>query len=66
MESQVVSRSLIDITELSRRLTVAKGTLYNWVCLRRIPFVKVGTCLRFEYETVFATLRRITAREQQP
>jgi hypothetical protein len=34
--------SLIDINELSRRLSIAKGTLYNWVYLRRIPFVKAG------------------------
>jgi len=31
--------TLIDINELSRRLSIAKGTLYNWVYLRRIPFV---------------------------
>ena len=33
---------LIDINELSSRLNIAKGTLYNWVYLRRIPFVKMG------------------------
>ena len=39
---------LIDINELSRRLNIAKGTLYNWVYLRRIPFVKLGRALRFD------------------
>ena len=33
---------LIDINELSRRLSIPKGTLYNWVYLRRIPFIKAG------------------------
>jgi hypothetical protein len=28
--------TLVDINELSRRLSVPKGTLYNWVYLRRI------------------------------
>lgn len=42
------SRALIDIDELSLRLKIAKGTLYNWVYLRRIPFVKVGRALRFD------------------
>jgi excisionase family DNA binding protein len=41
-------RALMDIDELSLRLKIAKGTLYNWVYLRRIPFVKVGGALRFD------------------
>jgi len=39
---------LIDINELSLRLNIAKGTLYNWVYLRRIPYVKLGRSLRFD------------------
>ena len=49
--------TLIDINELSRRLSIAKGTLYNWVYQRRIPFVKAGRCLRFDPEEVFQSLR---------
>jgi excisionase family DNA binding protein len=41
-------RALMHIDELSLRLKIAKGTLYNWVYLRRIPFVKVGRALRFD------------------
>lgn len=50
--------TLIGIDELSRRLSVAKGTLYNWVYLGRIPFVKAGRCLRFDYQRVLETLRQ--------
>ena len=57
------SHTLIDINELSRRLSIAKGTLYNWVYLRRIPFIKAGRCLRFDYDAVFQTLRQITMNE---
>lgn len=39
--------SLIDVNELSTRLKIAKGTIYNWCYLRRIPYQKVGRCLRF-------------------
>ena len=49
---------LIDINELSRRLSVARGTLYNWVYLRRIPFVKAGRCVRFDYDQVLETLHQ--------
>ncbi len=51
-----IPTTLIDIKELSRRLSVAKGTLYNGVYLRRIPFVKAGRCLRFDYQQVLETL----------
>ena len=50
---------LIGIDELSRRLSIAKGTLYNWVYLRRIPFVKAGRCLRFDYSAVFQALKHV-------
>ena len=48
---------LIDINELSSRLNIAKGTLYNWVYLRRIPFVKLGRSLRFDTEEIDRIVR---------
>ena len=50
--------TLIDINELARRLSIAKGTLYNWVYLRRIPFVKAGRCVRFDYQKVLEALHQ--------
>jgi excisionase family DNA binding protein len=50
-------KSLVDINQLSAILSIAKGTLYQWVYLRRIPFIKAGRCLRFDAEEVIATLR---------
>ena len=47
---------LIDINELSRRLSIPKGTLYNWVYLRRIPFIKAGRSLRFDAQEVIQSL----------
>lgn len=49
-------KTLIDINELSRRLSIPKGTLYNWVYLRRIPFIKAGRSLRFDPTDVFHSL----------
>jgi hypothetical protein len=48
--------ALVDINELSRRLSIAKGTLYNWVYLRQIPFIKAGPSLRFDPEEVIRSL----------
>ena len=50
-------KTLVNINELSDILSIAKGTLYQWVYLRRIPFIKAGRCLRFDAEDVIASLR---------
>lgn len=47
---------LVDINELSRLLSIPKGTLYNWVYLRRIPFIKAGRSLRFDVLEVIHSL----------
>jgi excisionase family DNA binding protein len=39
---------LITVQEAAKFLAVSISTLYGWVYLRRIPFVKVGRALRFE------------------
>lgn len=54
---------LIDIDELSERLRIAKGTLYNWVYLRRIPFVKLGRALRFDPKEIERILHQSTTLE---
>ena len=45
-------QDLIDINELSRRISIPKGTIYNWVYLKRIPFVKAGRSLRLDPDEV--------------
>ncbi len=50
------TQHLIDIDELSRRLSIPKGTLYNWVYLKRIPFIKAGRSLRFDPDEVIRSL----------
>ena len=47
---------LVDINELSRRISTPKGTLYNLVYLRKIPFVKRGRSLRFDPDAVIRSL----------
>jgi excisionase family DNA binding protein len=54
---------LVDIDELALRLSIAKGTLYNWVYLKRIPYIKAGRCLRFDPDEVLASLPHSTTME---
>jgi excisionase family DNA binding protein len=53
---QEAIRELIDINELSRRISIPKGTIYNLVYLRRIPFLKRGRSLRFDPSEVIQSL----------
>ena len=46
--SPAIFPELIGIEELSQLLQVSKGTLYNWIYRRKIPFIKVGRLVRFD------------------
>ncbi|SLM49331.1 conserved protein of unknown function [Nitrospira japonica] len=43
-------RRLLTISEASEYLGISKLTLYDWVCCRKISFVKVGRLLKFRQE----------------
>jgi excisionase family DNA binding protein len=54
--------TLIDIKELSRRLNMARGTLYNWVWQERLSPIRIGRNLRFDYDEVLLSFRHSHAR----
>lgn len=39
--------ALMTITELARYLKIPKGSIYNMVYERKIPYIKIGKRLRF-------------------
>lgn len=43
-----MDKRYLGIEELSQYLGFTKGTLYVWVCQRRIPYLKVGKLLKFD------------------
>jgi excisionase family DNA binding protein len=53
-----MTNRLININELSAWLGVATGTLYQWVYQKRVPYKKVGRCLRFAVDEIDEWLRR--------
>jgi hypothetical protein len=55
--------TLIDINELSKRLSIPNGTIYNWVYLHRIP-VKAGSSLRFDPEEAIWSMPHYTKSEE--
>jgi excisionase family DNA binding protein len=46
--------ALWDVQDVSDRLRVKPATLYSWVQLGYIPYVKLGNCVRFRPTDVAA------------
>jgi len=44
----VMEKRYLGIEELSQYLGLTKGTLYVWVCQKRIPYLKIGKLLKFD------------------
>jgi hypothetical protein len=55
--------NLTEINELSQRLSVSNGTLYNWVYLHRTPFIKAARFLRFGAEDVIRSLSHCSLQD---
>ena len=41
-------RRYLGIKELADYLGIAQGTVYVWVCHRKIPYTKVGRLVKFD------------------
>ena len=50
-----MEKRYLGIEELSQYLGLTKGTLYVWVCQRRIPYLKVGKLVKFDIIEVVLT-----------
>lgn len=47
-----MERRYLNINELSEYVGIPKGTLYVWVCQKRIPYAKIGGLLRFDLRQI--------------
>ena len=47
-----MEKRYININDLSDYLGIPKGTIYVWVCHRKIPYVKVGRLLKFDLHKI--------------
>lgn len=48
----------LDIIDVSKLLKVEQKTIYNWVSLGKIPFIKANGCLLFLRHEIDEMLRR--------
>lgn len=47
-----MERRYLNINELSDYLGIPKGTLYAWVCYKKIPYVKIGRLVKFDLKRI--------------
>ena len=54
------AEKLLNVPGLSDLIGVKKSTIRKWVHERRIPFLKVGRCVRFRPSSIEGWLKRST------
>ena len=47
-----VEKRFLNMDECSQYVGITKGTLYVWVCRRKIPYLKVGKLIKFDIRTI--------------
>jgi excisionase family DNA binding protein len=57
-----MNKILIDINELSEKIGVSVGTLYQWVSQKKIPYVKCGRLTKFSLEDINNWIRAHSVR----
>jgi len=51
-------KKLLTVQDLADQLSVTESTIYSWTHKRLIPFVKLGTRVRFRQDKIDAWLNR--------
>lgn len=47
-----MEKRFININELSQYIGLTKGTLYVWVCQKKIPYLKLGKLVKFDLREI--------------
>jgi excisionase family DNA binding protein len=50
-------QQLLNKRELAEMIRVSKSTISKWVSEKKIPFLKLGTCVRFNQSDIQRWLR---------
>ncbi len=58
-----MEKRLLNINETAEMLGVKPGTLYAWVCQRKIPFVKCGRLTKFDIQEINIWIIKNTVKE---
>ena len=53
-----MEKRLVGIKKLAEYLDLSENTLYSWVCMRKIPYFKVGRLVKFDLREIEAWLTK--------
>ena len=48
----MTEKRFIGVKELAPYLGISINTVYSWVCLRKIPYVKIGRLVKFDLKEI--------------
>jgi excisionase family DNA binding protein len=54
----MLQKRFIGIKELSEYLDTPVGTLYVWICQKKIPYYKIGRNVKFDLEKIEDWLKK--------
>lgn len=55
-------KRLFNVKEASEYLSIAVWTIYQWVSMKKIPYVKLGRALRFDKKMLDSWVERNLVR----
>ena len=58
-----IKKRFIGIKELAIFLNIAKGTVYGWVYLKKIPYLKIGRLVKFDLQEIELWLKARKIKE---
>ena len=47
-----MERRFLNIDEVAEYLGLKKGTVYSWVCYKKIPHIKMGRLVKFDIRQI--------------
>jgi excisionase family DNA binding protein len=63
MNITTIERRYLGIDDFADYLGVPKGTLYVWVCKKKIPYLKIGKLLKFDLKEIEPWLKERRIKE---
>ncbi|MDD5431663.1 MAG: helix-turn-helix domain-containing protein [Candidatus Omnitrophica bacterium] len=59
----MIVKRFLNVEELAEYLGFAVGTLYVWVCRKKIPYLKIGRTVKFDLQEIENWLKDKRIRE---
>jgi len=59
----ILEKRYLGMGECSEYIGVTKGTLYVWVCRKRIPYLKIGKLVKFDMKEIDHWLKEKRIKE---